>query len=242
MRIVELWIEMPQKDRRRAKFKGFWPLLLLVLLIAYERKRPVVAAAAPTPIAAPAPQPTQVAATLTPRMPPPLPVELRPNPTTVPVRPAVKPASANPTLVPTLAGVLTPSPAALVFDSNLVRGSQSTQTSTQKDANGAVITRSESTSSSESEVVIIPRSVSISNTGNAPVKIGQAALAATGFKVSGDSCSGNTLAPQAVCVIVVEFRAKDAGSYAGELSVPSDAAPVTIPVSAAVRVSAPAAK
>ncbi len=270
MRAVELQIRMPSKNQRRGRLviggqnvTRLWPFLLALLLLAYARKQPIVPTApapAPAAIAIPVQPAPQVAVTLTPRMPPPLPVELR-RATPVPVRPAPPRATAppspahvtppinsqtlTPTPSPTSAGALTPVPAALMFDTTLVRSSNANQTTSEKNADGSVVIRSQTTMTSESEVEIVSRSVSISNSGAAPVKIGQAALAATAgrdFAIAGDSCSGNMLAPQAACGIAIRFRARNAGTYSSQLSVPSDAVTLAIPVTATVTLAGPAAK
>jgi hypothetical protein len=66
--------------------------------------------------------------------------------------------------------------------------------------------------------------VTVSNTGNQPVKIGQSTLTSY-FFFSGDSCSGTTLGVNSYCQIVVTFSPHNAtGPITGTLTIPDNAA------------------
>jgi len=62
----------------------------------------------------------------------------------------------------------------------------------------------------------------ITNTGTAPLTIGEVArsgLHAKDFVVSGDTCSGKTLAPSATCALEITFTPSAAGTRAGSLRI-----------------------
>ena len=69
------------------------------------------------------------------------------------------------------------------------------------------------------------QSFQVTSTGNAPLVLGRLSLGGVDpgdFAITGDTCSGGTLAPDASCVIDVAFDPTAAGGRSAEVRVPSD--------------------
>ena len=67
-----------------------------------------------------------------------------------------------------------------------------------------------------------PATVTVTNSGTAPLIFGGGAVAlgnetASGFSIDSDTCSAATLQPSETCVVVVSFTATDVGNYSGSL-------------------------
>jgi hypothetical protein len=210
MRRIELLLKIQPESQQRRRLprraqasRSMWLALLAVLAMAYARSQSgisvepeprLAAASAQAPAAAVTPvEPTiLLAAAPTPVASPPRPApraRARPSPATPPAAPAVAPVQPR--------GALAPDPPALVFDTRMVRSGSADRTSSEQRSEDRVEIRRRSTVTSEVEIRSEVRSVSITNTGTAPVRIGSAELArieSEVFAVAGDSCSGNVLA------------------------------------------------
>jgi YVTN family beta-propeller protein len=70
------------------------------------------------------------------------------------------------------------------------------------------------------------QTVTVTNTGNAPLHVTRAELGGTGagpFEIDGDECGGKAIAPGATCNIELSFRASAPGTYTAALTLDSDA-------------------
>jgi hypothetical protein len=248
MRRIELLLKLQPESERRGRLpqrgraaRTVWLVLLAALAILYARNQSGIPVE-PEPVAsAPIGQP--LTAVVTPVEPPAAaPPAVIPPPPPAPQMP-VEPAPAKPP-APTVApaqtlGVLAADPPALAFESRLVRSGSAERTSLEQRSEGQVEIRRRSVVRREIEIRSEVRSVSITNTGTAPVRIGSAELVRMEsgvFAIAGDSCSGNVLAPGAGCRIRIRFLAAEAGAYSSQLMVLSDAAPVAVPVNAMVTI------
>jgi len=72
-----------------------------------------------------------------------------------------------------------------------------------------------------------PRSVTVTNTGGAPLSVGSTSLAGAdtaAFSLVADNCSGRTLAAGAACTVTVSFAPTSQGPKSASLAIPSNAA------------------
>jgi len=72
-----------------------------------------------------------------------------------------------------------------------------------------------------------PRSVTVTDTGGAPLSVGSASLAgpdAAAFSLVADNCSGRTLAAGAACTVTVSFAPTSQGPKSASLAISSNAA------------------
>ncbi len=252
MRRIELLLKTQSDRRRRHRLPrrtgashALWLALLAVLAVLYARNQSGVPAEPEPVAAAPAAQPpaTPVTAVEPAAQPVPIPAAAASRPSPVPVIPARR-SPATPAPAPAVAtvpvrGMLAADPPALVFDSRLVRSGSAERNDSEHRSEGQVEIRRKSRVTSEIEIASETKSITITNTGTAPVKVGSVGLARIEFDVfflAGDSCSGNVLTPGAACRILIRFLAAETGAYASQLSIPSDAVPLTLPVTATVAI------
>ncbi len=76
------------------------------------------------------------------------------------------------------------------------------------------------------------RTVTVSNTGTSNLILGTLSVTGAGFSRQGGTCvSGQTIVPQASCTIIVRFAPASAGSFSGNLSIPSNDENVNVSLS-----------
>jgi len=69
----------------------------------------------------------------------------------------------------------------------------------------------------------VDRTITITNTGDADLAIGDIAVSSAPFSISGDTCSSTTLDPGASCTVGVRFSPQAQGSYSAQATVESNA-------------------
>ena len=78
----------------------------------------------------------------------------------------------------------------------------------------------------------LPRTVTVSNTGNAPLQLTAISLAGTSFSRQGGDCvAASTLSPTSSCTIVLRFTPSAEGLATGVLSIEHNASPQAVAVS-----------